>query len=603
MSASSTGRPARPPATVLAGVANSTEDVSNGAARGVTLITAGTIITMDPRRPRAEAVALKGETIAAVGSEDEVRKAAGDLASRIDLGDRALLPGFIDAHHHYCLAALDRRTPDLHLPPGSSMRDLLAGVGRAVAEQPTGWVRIQGYDPLRLREGRPPRAEELDEVCQSRPLLVIAYSFHEGCLNSRGLREMGWSNGSADPPNGRLVRRRGRLTGEVVEGAFFLSEARSRGSLLETGADAWGAECEAHGRELLQAGIVRVGDAAVPPAFERLYERAAADDRMPVTVHRMPVSSQSLIEPRLEGEPTGSGQLRAPIGPAKLFMDGAERCASCFTVRQALHAVGAQLGKAAGGEGLAALRAMVRTGHVRRGPDGLLHRGMLFWDQQTLNATVRRGAERGFQIAQHALGNEAVDVALRAVDHSRRSLEQCVGAPRLEHTMLLDSGQPQRIADLGVIAVPQPYWVYDMGDQLRLVSLPPPIRALGLRDLFDAGVEVAGSSDYPVAGYDVLGAVRAAVTRRGRSGELFEPEQAIEAEKAFRAYTVGAAKALGVESQAGAIEPGKRADLVALSADPLATDPDRLDELSVDRTWVGGCLAFARNETLPPPPS
>lgn len=575
-------------------MAESTEEVSSGTAPGATLITAATVITMDPRRPRAEAVALRGDTIAAVGFEDEVRRAVGDVASRVDLGDRALLPGFIDAHHHYCLAALDRGAPDLHLPPGSSMRDLLAHVERAVEEQPTGWVRLQGYDPLKLREGRPPRAEELDEVCRDRPLLVIAYTLHEGCLNSRGLQEMGWGRGSTDPPNGRLIRRRGRLTGEVAEQAFFLSEARSRGSLLETGAEAWAAECEAHGHDLLRAGIVRVGDAAVPPAFEKLYERAAADGRMPITVHRMPVASDSLIEPCLEGEPTGSGPARVPVGPAKLFMDGAERCAACFTARQMLQALGAQVGKAAGGAGLAALRAIARTGRIRRGADGLFHRGMLFWDQEALDATVRRGAERGFQIAQHAVGNEAVTLALTALEHSPHSLGRCPGMPRLEHTMLLEPGQPRRIADAGAVAVPQPYWVYDIGDQLQVASLPSTIRVLGLRDLLDAGVEVAGSSDHPIASYEVLAAVRAAVTRRTRSGALFEPEQAIEVEEALRAYTAGAARALGVEAEAGSIEPGKRADLVALSSDPLAVDPDRLDEVNVDRTWVAGRLAFAR---------
>jgi predicted amidohydrolase YtcJ len=575
------------------------EGARGSGGGGATLITAGAVITMDPRRPLAQAVALRGETIVAVGSEQEVRSAAGDITMRIDLGEGALLPGFVDAHHHYCLAALDRRSPDLHLPPGSSMRELLTRVERAAEEQPAGWVRLQGYDPLKLREERAPRVEELDEACPDRPLLVTAYSFHEGCLNSRGLEEMGWSHGSADPPNGHLVRRRGRLTGEVAEQAFFLAEARSRGSLVDRAADAWVAECETHGRALLQAGIVRVGDAAVPPAFEALYDRAAADGRLPVTVHRMPVAEHSLIEPRLGDGPTGSGPARAPRGPVKLFVDGAERCAICFTLRQIIQALGAQIRKAAGGAGLAALRSTARAGRIRHGSDGHFHRGMLFWEPAMLGATVRGAAERGFQVAEHAIGNEAVTVALASLERSATELGNCPGKPRLEHAMLLEPDQPRRIAAAGAIAVPQPFWIYDIGDQLKIASLPPSIRALGLRDLLDAGVELAGSSDYPIASYDVLAAVHAAATRRTRSGALFEPEQAISAEEALRAYTSGAARALGVEAEAGSIEPGKRADLVALSSDPLAADPDRLDQLTVDRTWVAGELAFARDEARP----
>jgi predicted amidohydrolase YtcJ len=108
-----------------------------------------------------------------------------------------------------------------------------------------------------------------------------------------------------------------------------------------------------------------------------------------------------------------------------------------------------------------------------------------------------------------------------------------------------------------------------------------------------AGVELAGSSDYPVAGYDVLAAVKAAATRRTQLGAVHHPHQAIGVERALRAYTVGAARALGVEGEAGTLEPGKRADLVALSADPVAGDPDRLDELRVERTWLAGELVHA----------
>lgn len=557
-----------------------------------TVLLPSTVLTMGERSSRAEAVGVLDGRIAAVGSAAEVTATLGEGAERVELDGLCLLPGFIDAHHHYCLAAFDRRTPDLHLPPGSSMETLLARVEQAAREQDSGWVRAQGYDPARLREGRPPRAEEIDGVCADRPVLLSAFSFHEGVLNTRGLEAMGWNASTPDPPNGALVRDRRGLTGEVAEQAFYAAEALSRDSLLETAADAWLAECEAHGRDLLAHGIVRVGDAAVPPSFDDLYDRAAREGRLPITVHRMPVSAGSLIEARLDTGPTGDGPALTPTGPAKLFMDGAERCALCFSIRAVVGALGSQLRKAAGGGGLAALRAAARSPTPRRGPDRLLHVGMLFWEEDALDQAIARGAQHGLQIAVHAIGNEAVSRALSALERSRGRLSELPGAPRLEHAIFLERDQPRRIADAGVIAVVQPHFVYDLGDQVAIQPLPPSLDALAFADLASAGVDLAGSSDYPVSGYDVLAAVKAAATRRTRSGDRYRPDQAIEVERALRAYTAGSARALGVEAEAGTLEPGKRADLVALSGDPLRTDPDHLHELRVDRTWVAGELAY-----------
>jgi len=558
------------------------------------LFTGGTVLTMTREPPDVEAVGIGADgRIAAVGPEAEVRAALGAPLATVDLDGGALLPGFIDAHHHYSIAAFDRRMPDLHLPPGSSIEDLLGLVEKAAAAEPRRWVRAHGYDPSKLVERRPPRSVELDEVCPDRPTLIVAHSFHEGCLNSAALAEMGWDERSSDPENGMLVRdRRGRLTGEVAEQAFFLAEARSRESLLAGGEDAWIAECEAHGRDLLRAGIVRVGDAAVAPTFERLYVRAADAGKLPVIVHRMPVAGTSLMEPRFDGQPTGSGPAETPVGPAKLFMDGAERCAVCMNKRQFLEASGAMVRAAVGGARLAAIRAAIDAGAMRLAKDGLLHRGMLFWDQDRLDRAVGAAAERGLQVAQHAVGNEAISVALAAIERNSRALEAAQGRPRLEHVIFVDSELVRRIAASPAIAVVQPHFVNANGDRLRVLPLPKDMSILAFRRLLDGGVELAGSSDYPVSGYDVLAAVRAAVTRHTELGECFDKEDAIEVEEALRAYTVGGARALGVESEAGTIETGKRADLAVLSADPTEIDPECLDQIEVRRTYVEGKLVF-----------
>ena len=560
------------------------------AAEGLVLV--GRVLTMDRSRPEAEAVGIRDGLVAAVGDADEVRAAAGEGADVVELGDGVALPGFIDAHHHYCMAALDRGMPDLH--DLRTVGDVLERVERAAREADAPrWLRLQGYDTNKLAERRPPTAEELDEVCPDRPLVLLAYNFHDATLNSRGLAEMGWDAHSPDPPNGLLIRRRGRLTGEVSEGAMFLAEARSRDALLESAADSWIAECEQHGRDLLKAGIVRVGDAAVPPAIDRLYERAAEANKLPVIVHRMPVSAASMIDPRTDPPPTGSGPAKAPVGPAKLFMDGAERCRICLSVTDVARGAAATLKAAVGGVGLAGFRQAANV-DWKKGADGLMHAGVLFWDQERLDDAIRRAAQSGLQVAQHAIGNEAIDMAVRALENAGAALHDLPGAPRLEHLTFAHPDLIRRIGNTGAIGVVQPYFVHDMvGDYAARSPMPEPHVVMPLRSLLDAGTELAGSSDHPVSGYDVLAAIEAAMCRHTKQRRTVGPEEAITAEEALRAYTLGSAKALGVEHEAGSLTPGKRADITVLSGDPRHTATPT--DLCVERTYLGGELAYAKS--------
>jgi predicted amidohydrolase YtcJ len=552
------------------------------------LFTGGPIVTCEPEVPDPQALLIDDGRISGVGSEDELVARAGN-ARRVDLGGAAMLPGFIDPHHHFGLAAFDRRTPDLHLPPGASVDQVLELVrAHASATPGSGWIRLQGYDPSRLRERRPPRRRELDEACPGRPALVVAYSFHDGVVNSAGLDALGWDRSTPDPRAGTLVRdRRGNLTGGVSEAAFFQAEARSRTELMAEGEDAWISEAAEHGRALLRAGIVRVADPTVDPALERLYLRAVEGRLLPLAVHRMPVGGASVLEARVEGDATGSGPDRSPVGAAKLFLDGADRCAICA---RAVDLARASLGifRAARAEGLAVLRVAGRAGGWRRRGDGMLHRGVSFWRTDELADAIERAGAAGLQVAQHALGNEAVVQALDALERSGAALQNLPGRPRLEHTMFLDPPLERRLADSGVACVVQPLFLRDLGDELRLVPLPGGLRPLALRAMRDAGVHLVGSSDYPVADFEPLAAMQAAITRRTVAGATLLEEQALEIDDALALYTRNAARALGIESEAGTLAPGKRADMVVVERDPRETDPERLGDLQVLRTYIDG---------------
>ncbi|RDI67607.1 amidohydrolase [Nocardia pseudobrasiliensis] len=557
----------------------------------------GTIVTCDDSTPGADSVLVTDGRIAAMGTEPWLRSVAhAHDVVEIDLAGAALLPGFIDAHHHFLWAALDRRGPNLRaLPPNTGIDEVLAAVATQAAETPgDGWVRLFGYSPITLRERRHPTRRELDAACPDRPLLVAAHGWHSGALNSAAFDAMGWLPPVRPPQHGRIpLERNGLPRGEVFEAALYLAEAASRGSLTVDAVEAWLAEAHAHALDLAAAGITRIGDAAVAPEFDALYERAVAADLLPITVHRMPIGGRTLLQPRTSGPATGSGPARSPVGAAKLFLDGGESCAVCLSVGDLVRVARAVLGRAVSGAGLAAIRAVTQGESVRPGLDLRFHRGTLFWEQPRLEATIADAAEHGLQVAQHAFGNEAIEQACRALDRVRARLDPLPGRPRLEHTVFCEPPLAARIADLGAIAVVSPIWLDDLSAAFEPVPPLPNLGPIPLRTLTAAGVTLAGCSDYPSAGYQVLPALQAAATRRAADGTVHAPGEAITVTQALRAYTMGSAAALGVADIAGSLTVGKTADLVVLDRDPLTTHPAELSRIQVLRTFVGGTQVYS----------
>ena len=229
-----------------------------------------------------------------------------------------------------------------------------------------------------------------------------------------------------------------------------------------------------------------------------------------------------------------------------------------------------------------------RGGWARRGPDGRYHTGIRVLGDDQLRHNVLAAAARGMQVAIHAIGNGAVVGSLDAFEAARGALAGLPGRPRLEHAMVLDLPLAERIADVGALVVTQPVFLHDLGDELTVLPLPPPLRLLALRTLLDAGVTVAASSDFPAGSFDPLVGIRVAVTRRLSDASIAGPDEAVSTEEALRCYTRSAAEALGMAGRAGVISEGAAADLVVLSGDPLSTDPDRLGDLRVVQTWVDG---------------
>ncbi len=559
---------------------------------GVRIFTGGTIRTMTGRGACAEAVAVDRGRIAAVGDIASVRASAPG-ADEVDLSGGCLLPGFIDAHHHFSEGALFTSRINLHWPAVENVANLLAAVRDAAARTPAGeWVVGEGYDERRLRELRAPTLEELDGAAPDNPVLLVHFSYHEAVVNSRAHQAVGLPLSYPDPPGGEVERdRRGRPTGRMIENAsapFYMSAVHE---LLERDEAGYLDALDGYQERLVATGLTRVFDPAVSPAMEDMLGRAATAGRLRLPVLTMLSSANGMfIAPRdrLAGSRTGDGDEILRTGPLKMFMDGGVRCAVSVPLGEAVRGALGTLSRCAKLRSLAPLRiaAMVPMRfdlHAHR-----MVGGILFYSEAEARSLVDDAVRAHMSLALHAEGNVAIDRALAVLPPSATDRAPGIGPNRIEHFFLPDPPAIPRTAEAGIAVAVQPTIVEWTGEQFLATGMAGRRMFTPIRSLIDAGILVAGSSDAPVVDFDPLRGIRLAVTRTTASGEALDDGEEITVEEALELYTINAARSGGIEHETGSIEVGKRADLVLLNADPVTASASDLDTIRVIRTVIGG---------------
>lgn len=534
------------------------------------LFVRGRILTMDPARPQAEALAVADGRIAAVGGSAELLRGRDRDTEVIDLGGRFACPGFIDPHNHFGMTALAPVELDCRTPPLASIAQLADRIHAAAAAAPPGaWLRGHGYDEEALRERRHPTRAELDAAAPDHPLVLVHWSVHRCTLNSAALDALGIGADTPDPPGGWIVRGPDGLpAGPLYETATNPAQARSLAAYAERFATQAPALLEANARRYLANGITTAGDAYVSPALRGLYKAASAADPLPLTVAGYCGSAAGLFVPPHEcvaaggappAVPRSSLPPWSPVG-VKLFVDG-------------------------GGNTTA-------TSLAGAHPDRAAAR--LFYRQDELDALVATVHERGLQVAIHAAGDLAVNMALTAMERAGVAHPRVEPRFRVEHGVLLSDDLIRRLRAVNAVLVVQPVSVYYHADKLAAAPLAPGLRQLPLRDLLDAGVPLAFSSDAPCYPMHPLLAVQAAVTRATRAGGIHTPDQRLTVEEALRLATTGAARALGLEHETGTLAPGRAADLVVLSTDPRTVPPDEIRRIPVEATYRAGLAVYDR---------
>lgn len=519
-----------------------------------TRLTNGHILTMDPHHPVARDVGIWRGRI--VGLDGAVT--ALPAAEVIDLQGATVLPGFIDSHVHLAWTGLKAGVPSV--APCERVEDVLAVVAEAVARKPApgAWVDIGGYDQRAL--GRHLTAAELDRVSQGRKVFVMHDSGHACVVNSAVLELL---------PAG-VPHQEGFLAESAMTAARRLRLPYSQQELADA--------IEYAARSCLAEGITACAEAGIgggllghSPVEAGAYQLLRDQGRLPLRVQLMAAADtlRPVAAHEADGIPraldlglrTGIGDDWLSVGALKVYTDGG---------------------------------MMARTAALTAPYAGTEDTGQLQDDPERLADTIVDGHLAGWQLAVHAIGDRAADLALDALERAQRLRPRPAARHRIEHAGLIRPDQLPRLARLGASAVVQPNFLRYFGDDYAAImgAERAPWMYRG-RGFLEHGITLVGSSDRPVTDGSPLRAIQFMVERASSSGRVIGPDEGITVDEALRAYTVAGAYACHWDDSAGSLTPGKRADLVVLGDDPRRVSTSRIGDIEVVATFVDGRRAEA----------
>lgn len=533
------------------------------------LIKNAVVRTVDDKDSIHSAILLRAGRIAALGTDAEVQAATSPGTEVLDAAGRTIVPGFIDAHNHLSVAAFEPIAVDCSTPPLATLDEVLAAVETHCKNLPAGqWVRGIGFHASQIREQRNPTRYELDEVAPHNPFFLIESNCHAGHANSLALGAVGIDACTPDPWGGNIERdASGVPTGTLFEAASNLLHSASWEAYAERDWDRAVDLLEAKAHEYLAVGLTGVGDACVTTRGAELYRRADAAKQLPLTLQQLHggdhfFSKQDLRRTDIVERIHRSDSHMLRGGTMKIFVDRA------YPDGPGLH--------------------QMHDGCTK-------HVGTNFYNPREVHDLALQATELGINLAIHGMGNCAVDAVSNAYESVRRRVGDDA-VLRLEHAFIAEPAQAPRLASLGIDLVANPGLAYQDGlffDGWRGENQQH-LRVLPLRSMIDAGVRVSFASDHPCGTYSPAEIMWSAVARRHQSGALIDPDEAVTAAEALRAYTINPAHASGRASEEGSLEVGKRANLLILDRDPLTVATDELRSIIVERTYVDGQLVHER---------
>ena len=530
------------------------------------------IITMD--NSKVTAVAVRGDRIVATGDQAEIIQLQDDSTRLVELGDRALLPGFIDAHGHFGAVATSSALLDLSSPPVGTVEtidDIVTAIQNWIENNnvPDGQLIYGfGYDDSLLAEQRHPNRDDLDRASTSHPIVIRHVSGHLNAANSMALAQSRITAESQSPQGG-VIRRRSdsdEPIGVMEETAMGLLPGY--GALIS---EEQGWQLRRDAAEIYSSyGITTIQDSNVSVAYVNALKARAREEAFPVDIVAYimgnPLSDIELGQVSQDAEYVGGVR----IGGVKFILDGSPQGRTAWMSQP-----------------------------YNEGPPGVDADYVAYpsYDPEAYQARVDNLLERHVPVLAHANGDQAIE---RMIDGIADAVEgEAIPDHRsvIIHAQLIRADQLDRVKELGIIPSYYSAHPFFWGDWHRLsfgderAGFISPVRATINRD-----IPFTVHNDSPIVPPDMMRLVSITVNRQTRSGYILGPEQRATVMEALYAITQGAAYQYFEEDEKGSITSGKRADLVILETNPLAVDPAQLADVKIAETFARGVSVY-RGET------
>ena len=525
------------------------------------------IVSMDDAQADARAVAVRGEQIVAVGGADEVLAMTGADTRFVELGDQALVPGFIDAHGHVAFVARLIDFVNLSSPPVGpveTMDDVVRLLRERIAQREFAageWLFGYGYDDSLIAENRHPTRDDLDRASTEIPISLMHVSGHLAAVNSAALAAAGVDGSTENPPGGVIRRRPGSQEPNGV-----LEETAAYTFTLQRSAQTTPEQFEAGLMRALELhasfGITTVQDGGAMLSDVEAMRGVAARETLPVDVVAFPTIT-GLDDTSLdtfEHDTNYNGGFR--VGGIKFVLDGSPQGRTAWLKQP-----------------------------YTEGPEGAPEDYVAYpaYDVDAYKRQVAKTLRRGVPVLVHANGDAAIDAMIDGVEAAFAGAAIPDHRSVIIHAQLTRPDQLPRIKALGIVPSYYAAHPFFWGDWHRRsfgeerAAFISPVKAT-----IEHGIPLTVHNDAPVVPPDMMRLVHITVNRMTRSGHVLGPDQRASAYEALYAVTQGAAYQYFEEDSKGSITPGKQADLVILGTNPLTADPEALADIPVVETFARG---------------